>query len=243
MLGVAALAWAGVIAYVRDMGNGAGTMGLSLGEFMTMWSLMMVAMMLPAVAPVATLYARTITTDRAARLALFVAGYLVAWALTGLPIFGVLRVVDHLVSNSDAAMRNVAATALIVAGVYQLTPLKDRCLRHCRSPLGQLLRYAQVKGPLRDFRVALHHAGYCVGCCWALMVLFVAFGVMSVWAMVVLAALVFAEKVARRGELITRLSGMAFVVLAALVLVSPRVADAVVPDTGSMPDGSMQMQV
>jgi predicted metal-binding membrane protein len=75
------------------------------------------------------------------------------------------------------------------------------------------------------------------------MVLFVAFGVMSVWAMVVLAALVFAEKVARRGELITRLSGMAFVVLAALVLVSPRVADAVVPDTGSMPDGSMQMQV
>ena len=72
MLAIAALAWAGVITYALDMGNGAGTMGLSFAEFLPMWALMMVAMMLPAVAPVASLYQRTITSDRGWRLALFV---------------------------------------------------------------------------------------------------------------------------------------------------------------------------
>src|SRR5262249_38286010 len=190
MIAFAALAWAGVIAYARDMGNGRGTMGLSFVEFTLMWAGMMTAMMLPAVAPVATLYARTITKDRRIRIPLFVGGYLVAWALTAIPAYVVLRVVDHYAGDSDNAMRAIAAGVLAVAGVYQLTPLKARCLRHCRSPLAQLLHYGNVRGPLRDLKVSIHHALYCVGCCWALMALFIAFGVMNVWIMVVLAAVV-----------------------------------------------------
>jgi len=228
-----------VIAYARDMGNGAGTMGLSLREFIPMWGGMMAAMMLPAVAPVATLYARTIRTNRGARLTLFVAGYLVVWTLAGVPAYYVLRIVDHFAADSDTALRNIAVITLLTTGVYQLTPLKTRCLRHCRSPLAQLLHYANVKGRLRDLKVAVHHAAYCLGCCWALMALFIAFGVMNVWVMIGLAAIVLAEKTLPSGELIGRLAGVVFLVLAGLVLLSPSVADAVIPSMDSTPDDMM----
>ena len=210
-------------------------MGLPLQEFMPMWAVMMAAMMLPAVAPVASLYARTIRSERPRRLALFVAGYLIAWAAAGLPAYALLRLVDLVAGSSQTAMRSVAVVALAAAGVYQLTPLKSRCLRHCRSPLAQLLRYGNVKGPLRDLEVALHHAGYCLGCCWALMVLLIAFGVMNVWAMLGLVAIIVTEKVLRRGEAIGRIAGAVSVVLAVLVLASSSVADALVPrvDAGS----------
>ncbi len=234
LLALAALAWVGVVTYARDMGNGSGTMGLALGEFVPMWAVMMAAMMLPAVAPVASLYARTIREPRAARISLFVAGYLVMWIAAGIPTYAVLRLVDRFAGDSDPRMRTLAVVALVAAGTYQLTPLKARCLRHCRSPIAQLLHYGNVTGPLRELRVSLHHAGYCLGCCWALMALFVTFGVMNVWAMLGLAAVVLSEKVLRRGETIGRAAGALFLVLAVLVVASPRVADALVPPTGSM---------
>ena len=130
----------------------------------------------------------------------------------GIPAYALLRVVDGLVEDSDSAMRWIAAGALAAAGLYQLSPLKAVCLRHCRSPLAQLLHYGNVKGPLRDLKVAVHHAGYCLGCCWALMVLFVAFGVMNLWAMVALAAIVVGEKALARGVALGRIAGVAFLV-------------------------------
>jgi len=235
MLGVPALAWAGVIAYARHMGNGPGTMGLAFGTFVAMWSLMMMAMMLPAVAPVASLYIRAIgmSAHRSRRLVVFVVGYLVVWAAAGVPAYLALRLIDDHVASNGTTMRVVAAVVLAGAGVYQLTPLKAICLRHCRSPLGQLLRYGNVKGRTRDLKVSAHHAGFCLGCCWALMALFVAFGVMNVWAMFGLAALVVGEKLSRHGEIVARVAGIVFVALALTVAVSPRVAHSVVP---SMPD-------
>jgi predicted metal-binding membrane protein len=238
MLGVAALAWAGVVAYARHMGNGVGTMGLSLVEFVPMWSLMMTAMMLPAVSPVASLYLRTITTNRTHRLIMFVGGYLLVWSAVGIPAYVALRVLDHHLTDSRGELRILAALLLATAGLYQLTPLKGVCLRHCRSPLGQLLHYGNVKSPARDLKVAVHHAAFCLGCCWALMTLFVAFGVMNVWAMLGLAAMVVSEKLLRHGEAIGRLAGAAFIVLALSIAASPRVADNLVP---SMPSGAATM--
>ena len=239
LLAVTAIAWAAAIARARELGNGRGTMGMPPAAFLGMWTLMMTAMMLPAVAPIASLYAQTIRTNRSGRVPLFVSGYLLAWALAGIPAYAALRVVDHVASNSDAAMRVIAVVALIAAGAYQLTPMKRRCLRHCRSPLAQLLHFGNIKGPGRDLRVAFHHAGYCLGCCWALMLLFVAFGVMSVWAMVGLALVVFAEKVGRHGDTFARSIGVACLALAVLVVVSPTVAREVIPatDTGAMTTG------
>jgi Predicted metal-binding integral membrane protein (DUF2182) len=83
--------------------------------------------------------------------------------------------------------------------VYQFTPLKARCLRHCRSPLGFLLHFGNFRGRLRDVRVGIYHGGYCVGCCWSLMLVLVAVGVMNMAWMVALTAVVFAEKIWRSG--------------------------------------------
>jgi predicted metal-binding membrane protein len=233
MVGVAALAWAGAITYARHMGNGVGTMGLPLVEFLPMWSLMMTAMMLPGVSPVASLYLRTIDSNRPRRFILFVGGYLLVWSAVGIPAYLALRVVDRHLTDSPVEMRILAAALLAAAGLYQLTPLKAVCLRHCRSPLSQLLHYGNVKGRARDLKVALHHATFCLGCCWALMTLFVAFGVMNVWAMLGLAAIVLSEKLLRHGEAIGRLAGAAFIVLAVSVAASPRVANSVVPSVPS----------
>jgi predicted metal-binding membrane protein len=231
LLALAALAWAAAIAWARDLGNGRGTMGVSATAFLAMWTLMMTAMMLPAVSPVASLYSQTIRTRRATRVPIFVGGYLLAWAAAGIPAYAALRLVDHFAGVSDAAMRAVAVVVLVAAGAYQLTPLKTRCLRHCRSPLAQLLHFGNIKGRGRDLKVALHHAAYCLGCCWALMLLFVAFGVMSVWAMVGLAVVIFAEKLARHGDAFARSIGVACLVLSALVTVSPTIAHKIIPAT------------
>jgi predicted metal-binding membrane protein len=238
MLGVAALAWASAVTYARHMGNGVGTMGLPLLEFVPMWSLMMTAMMLPGVSPVASLYLRTINSNRTQRLVLFVGGYLLVWSAVSIPAYVALRIVDHHLIDSRVEMRILAAVLLAAAGLYQLTPIKAVCLRHCRSPLSQLLHYGNVKGRARDLKVALHHATFCLGCCWALMALFVAFGVMNVWAMLGLAAIVVSEKLLRHGEAIGRLAGATFIVLAVSVAASPRVADRVIP---SMPSGAAAM--
>jgi predicted metal-binding membrane protein len=234
ILAVAAVAWAGLIAYARHMGNGVGTMGMPIGEFLAMWSLMMAAMMLPAVAPVASLYVRSIRSNRTRRLIMFVGGYLIVWAAVGIPAYFALRIIDDHVVNARSTMRIVGAVVLATGGVYQLTPIKAMCLRHCRSPLGQLLHYGNFKGRTRELRVAVHHASFCLGCCWALMAMFFAFGIMNVWAMLGLTAIVISEKLLRHGETIGRLAGAAFVVLALLVAASPRAADAILP---SMPPG------
>src|SRR4051794_19267555 len=159
----AVLAWAAVIAIARHMGNAVGTMELSLPELLGMWALMMTAMMLPAVAPVASLYARTIPIGRPRRWLSFVVGYLLVWSSVGLPVFVLLRLLDGV--DSDGSVRLVAVIVLAAAGLYQLTPLKAMCLRHCRSPLGQLLRYSSVTGRFKDLKVAVHHASFCLGCC------------------------------------------------------------------------------
>jgi predicted metal-binding membrane protein len=194
--------------------------------------------MAPAVAPVASLYARTIKSDRFFRLSLFSLGYLAVWALAGVPTYAVLRLVDH-VGGSGTPMRYVAAGVLAAAGLYQLSPLKSRCLRHCRSPLAQLLHYGNMRGPLRELKVGLHHAAYCLGCCWALMALLIAFGMMNLWAMLALAALVLSEKVLPRGETIGRVVGALCLVLSVLVVASPAVGHALVP--GMAPMNSVPM--
>jgi len=226
-LSASALVWVAVVAIVRHMGNGIGTMDLGLVEFVGMWVLMMTAMMLPAVAPVASLYVRTIPIGQPRRWLSFVAGYLLVWSTLGLPVYAVLRILDRI--GSDTTIRVFAVVVLAAAGVYQLTPLKSVCLRHCRSPLGQLLHYGNVTGPLKELKVAVRHAAFCVGCCWMLMALFLAFGVMNLWAMVGLAVVVVGEKLLRRGVILGQAAGVVLLALALAVALSPGVARAVLP--------------
>ena len=244
MVGFGALAWVGVWAWARsdDMGAMPGTMGLGLAAFVAMWTVMMAAVMLPSVASVAGLYARTITERRAERLTAFAGGYLLAWAATGVAAFFLAELFEEVASGSTATVKAVGATTFALCGVYQLTPLKDRCLRHCRSPMSHLFRYTSFRGRTRDLRAGLHHALYCVGCCWTLMVLMVAFGVMNLLVMAGLALAIGIEKHWRHGRGFARAIGVAALVMAVVVLVEPSVAPGLDPDGLDHGDDPMEMQ-
>jgi predicted metal-binding membrane protein len=206
------------------MAGMTGTMGLGLAAFVPVWTLMMAAMMLPSVSPTASLYARTIQGRRPARIAGLVAGYLAVWAAAGLPAYGLARLAGWLTGQHPGAAHVTTVAVFAVCGIYQLSPLKDRCLAHCRSPLGLLLHYGSYRGRSRDLRVGVHHGGYCLGCCWGLMVLLIALGLMNVIAMVGLAALVLIEKLWRWGPAAGRLAGVAALALAAATIWLPWLA-------------------
>ncbi len=165
-----------------------------------MWIVMMGAMMTPAALPITLVFVR-LDRERHGRAlplegVLFAAGYLTAWALFAL-VATALQWALHraalLHTDALAIGRPLAGAILIVAGLYQLTPLKEACLAHCRTPMGFLLSHWR-DGPGGAFRMGLRHGGSCLGCCWALMLLMFVAGVMSVTAMAVLSVFVLAER-------------------------------------------------
>ena len=234
---VAVTAWVQVVRDARMMAMpGMAMPGLrpSLAEgavFTGQWGVMMAAMMLPSAAPMLLLY-RTVGGrlaaggDRVAPAALFAAVYLVVWLATGLPIYGA-----H-VAIAQAAMRwrsfatvmpYAVAGVLAAAGAYQLTAAKRACLHHCESPLGFLMRRWR-SGYAATLRLALAHAGYCVGCCWGLMAILVVAGAMSLPWVVAITAVVFAEKVLPHGGRTARVVGGALLLLALAVVLRPSLA-------------------
>ncbi|GGQ56964.1 hypothetical protein GCM10010216_18140 [Streptomyces flaveolus] len=218
---IAVPAWILTVGQARDMGVEPGTMGMALPLFLLLWVTMMAAMMLPSMAPVALTWARGIGRrssgwSRAGRTLEFTGGYLLVWTAFGLLAYAALAFTGDLVDDHPAAGRWIGSVAFLLAGLYQLGPLKNVCLRHCRDPMSQLVRYAGFRQPARDLRVGLHHGGYCVGCCAGLMVVLVPLGVMNVAAMAGLAVLVFVEKLWSRGPLLAGAVGVALLVLAVL---------------------------
>jgi predicted metal-binding membrane protein len=224
LLFLAAAAWAATLLLARGMTGMTGTMGLRIGAFVAVWTLMMAAMMLPSVAPLASLYARSVSGGRTARLSALVLGYLVVWAAAGVPAYGLAWLTSWLDSHHETAAHGLAIAIFAACGAYQLTGAKDWCLAHCRSPFGLLLRYGSFRGRMQDLRVGAHHGAYCLGCCWALMLVLIAVGVMNIVAMVALAAVILLEKVTPRGELIARLAGVAALGLAVATIWLPWLA-------------------
>ncbi len=220
LLLAAAVAWLVTGYLATGMGTGMSAADLGPGYFLLAWLPMMAAMMLPSVAPVAQAWLRIVSRQerdrrrRTARAAALVGGYLLAWAVVGVPAYGLAVALDRLSMASPGTARVVAAAILAAAGAYQFTPLKRACLRHCRSPVASLLQYATITGPLRDARVGLRHAAYCIGCCWGLMATLVLLGAMNLWLMALLTGVVFLEKVWRYGERFSQAVGAGLVVLA-----------------------------
>jgi predicted metal-binding membrane protein len=224
LLLLAAVAWLATVGRAATMRGMTGTMGLGLAAFVGMWALMMAAMMLPSVAPVASMYQRSVRSHRALRLAGFTSGYLLAWAGAGVPAYLLTALAARLVSDHPTRATATAVAVFASCGVYQLTPLKSRCLRHCRSPLSLLLHYGAYRGRRRDVRVGAHHGAYCLGCCWSLMALFVVLGMMNLAAMVALAVVVLVEKLWVYGEVLARAAGVAALALAVAVIWLPALA-------------------
>jgi predicted metal-binding membrane protein len=223
---LAAVAWAVTLMLVRAMGNGPGTMGLALLPFLGLWVVMMAAMMLPSVAPVAVLWTRLISgvspgPVRVVRMSAFLTGYLLAWAAVGAVAFAALAGTGRLLTASPTAAKWLGVAIFIAAGIYQLTPWKDWCLRRCRSPIGALMYYLGFKGRSRDVRVGLHHGATCAGCCWGLMIVLIAVGVMNVAVMAALAVVIFAEKLWRYGKPFGQAVGVVLVAVGVLAIWFP----------------------
>ena len=223
---LAAVAWAVTVMLARKMGNGPGTMGLALVRFLGLWVLMMAAMMLPSVAPVAVLWTRLISgasagAGRVVRMSLFLAGYLLTWAAVGVVASAALAGTGRLLVASPVAAKWLGVAILITAGVYQLTPWKDWCLRRCRSPIGALMYYLGFKGRSRDVRVGLHHGATCAGCCWGLMIVLIAVGVMNVAVMAALAVVILVEKLWRYGKPFGQAVGVVLAAIGVLAIWFP----------------------
>jgi predicted metal-binding membrane protein len=192
-----------------------------------MWAAMMIAMMLPSALPTFLIFHRAARNDPevrspAWRMFTFAAGYTVAWSgfSAGATLLQWSLAEAALLSPMMvSASPWLGGAILIVAGVYQWTPLKHACLRHCRSPLAMLAGEWQP-GLRGAFRVGLRHGLYCVGCCWALMLLLFAGGVMSLLWIGAITAFVLLEKLAPYGAQGGRLSGLALVLAGAWVLAS-----------------------
>jgi predicted metal-binding membrane protein len=202
------------------MGIGPGTMGLGLLAFLSLWVVMMAAMMLPSVAPMVLVWVRSVsaratTWQRISGVAQFLAGYLIVWTAFGLLVYIALLGAVRLVDTSPTAAKWVGAAVFAVAGIYQLTPLKQACLRHCRSPIGSLFHYASFRGPVRDLRVGMHHGAYCVGCCWGLMIVLIAVGAMNIAVMAALAVVILVEKVWKYGRRFSMAVGGVLLIAAA----------------------------
>jgi predicted metal-binding membrane protein len=225
-------AWLAVLWLAARMVAMPGTMGLTLPAFVAVWALMMAAMMLPSITPIAVLYSRQFVTSRASRTLTFGAGHLAVWAAAGVVAFIAAAMIPELKTSNPVAARLLAPVIFLTAGLYQLTPLKGACLRHCRSPISLLMEYASYSGRLRDFRAGLHHAAFCLGCCWALMLLLLAVGLMNLVAMVVLAIVVLLEKRLPAGETVAKAAAAAAFILALASFWIPQLGAGMAPMAG-----------
>jgi predicted metal-binding membrane protein len=218
LLLAAALAWAITLDDALKMGNMSGTMGMQPAGFIVMWTIMMAAMMLPSLASVASMYLHVITRQSGAgirvfRITVFVAGYLLAWAVFGVIAYLVAWFITQLTVKSPGVLHWAAAVVLLLCGFYQFTHFKDVCLSHCRSPLGFLLHFGNYRGMLRDLKVGFYHGGYCSGCCIGLMLIMIFAGVMNIVWMIALAIIIFMEKIWRYGSEFSRAVGFLLIVL------------------------------
>jgi predicted metal-binding membrane protein len=208
---------------MQGMDAGPGTDLGSFGWFAGVWAVMMAAMMLPSLVPMAGAYARLArggsadaTPQSLLRTTVFTAGYLLTWVLVGVVawlVFKAVRSFDLSFLGWDDGGRYVAGGVILFAALYELTPLKRTCLRHCRDR--DLLTADWREGSSGALRMGLDQGAYCVGSSWALMAALFALGVMSITWMVVIAALIVLEKVLPWRE---RAEAVTVVVLLALAI-------------------------
>jgi predicted metal-binding membrane protein len=241
---ISALTWAGVVLQVGAMPASTGSMEtttgmnmepagptlLEAGAFLLAWGVMMTAMMLPSAAPMIALYGTirrnaALTHQKSIPGLLFALVYLGLWLAFGLPVYLGSLIINAAATNTFIADLLPYALALVlgVAGIYQLSPLKQVCLRACRSPLGFLMGHWR-SGYSGTLKMALAHGFYCIGCCWALMVVLVSAGAMALQWVLLIAVLVFAEKLLPLGKWVSFITGGILIILSFLIIIDPGLA-------------------
>jgi predicted metal-binding membrane protein len=227
---VVVLCWIWIVPMARDMyGSMSGpaswmtTTSWDLTHLLLlfgMWAAMMTGMMLPSVAPTLLVYAMVVRKSEGAsadaRVSSFAAGYLSVWTAFSVAAVLLQRLLTRalmLSSMMELTNRRVSAAALAVAGAYQLTPLKRACLASCRSPAAYIAEHWRP-GSRGAFAMGFRHGLFCLGCCWALMLLLFAGGIMNLWTIAGLTIFVLVEKLAPYGVQDGRLSGILLLAVA-----------------------------
>jgi predicted metal-binding membrane protein len=246
---LASVGWALTDDRMQGMDTGPGTDLGGLGWFVGVWVVMMAAMMFPSIWPMVLMHARIQEGQRdqsaapaTGATAIFVAGYLVSWAAAGVlgySIFELVRSLDIGFFAWDEGGPYVAGAVIVGAAIYQLTPLKDVCLRHCRTPLFFLMHHWRP-GRTGALRMGIEHGGFCVGCCWMLMAALFALGVMSIGWMAFVAALIATEKLLPWKALANRGIAVLLAVLGLAVAFTPEdVPGLTLPDS---PEAAQAME-
>jgi predicted metal-binding membrane protein len=231
LLGLAALAWLLTHERMLGMDAGPGTDPGRLGFYILSWVVMMSAMMFPSIVPMVLTFGFVQrrrrdrgSIDRIVSSWVFVGGYLLIWTAFGLLAYGLYVGVRSISIPALSWHRGgpyLAGSVLLAAAIYQLTPIKDACLRRCRAPLEFVLTHWR-DGPLGALRMGIVHGAWCVGCCWGLMAALFALGVMSLTWMVVIAGLITVEKLLPWRQLANRLVALTLLALALGVSLAPR---------------------
>lgn len=191
---------------------------VALVPFLLGW----LAMMLPAVTPVVRLFSRAAALGRVPPTGTFVLGYLLVWGLTGVPVYFLWRVVAMPLRDGEMWAARMAGLVLLMAGAFQLTPLKRACLRRCRSPMSVFLRTnSDLARPSGAVRAGGRHAVYCLGCCAGLMVVLVAAGSMQPWWAAAIAAGIFLERNAPAGERLALVAAAGLAAIGVALLARP----------------------
>jgi predicted metal-binding membrane protein len=221
----AVLIWQSLMMDDEDMGL---TMGMGAPLFIAIWASMMVAIMFPTAAPMILTFARAQANRRERGQVfvptwLFVSSYLALWIATGVVAYIAAAIGDSLAEDSMWVMENasrIGGAVLVLAGLYQLSPLKTTCLGKCRTPMSFIL------GSWRDgsggaVRMGLEHAAYCFGCCWLLFVILFPLGMMNIAAMALITLLIFAEKSLAIGPHVAKTAAVGLIVYGALIIALP----------------------
>ncbi len=241
LLGLSLVAW----LMTSQLGDGAMRVGILTGDvemrdagmtgmdmsrhamafplFIVTWVVMMIAMMFPAIVPVILMVHRWgKSRGLGSQMTIpFAGGYLLLWSVAGVAAYALLILLENNLAPGPGLVR-LGGALVAAAGIYQFTPLKDACLRQCRSPLSLLMTHgvALQGGFAGRVAVGARHGAYCLGCCWGLMTVLVLIGMMNLAWMAAVAAVIVTEKVFSSGTGATRLFGLVLVIFGGSMLVS-----------------------
>src|SRR5262245_62392603 len=253
LLALAAAAWAVLVWQHADVTmdmTASVTIGPHAPLFLVIWVVMMVAMMFPTAAPMILTFHRVQAGNRKPRDAfvttwVFVAAYLFVWACAGMFAYAGMLAAETAAARlalPPATTAQIGGAIIMVAGIYELTPLKDVCLSKCRTPIDFIVT-SWRDGATSALEMGLLHGAYCLGCCWLLFVMLFPLGIMNVGAMAAVTLIMFAEKTLPWPRLAPYAAAVALVLYGALVITSPQLLPTFQEDGGAAMTAEMQMKM